>query len=111
MLLPVILSVLYGGVLLWQINRMLRADDWVRHSTEVLTLSADVQRHIQGQESALRGFLLTSAPLFTSQFNREDLIVDSLLQRFHTSTADNPEQTLRIDTFMQSYWRWQTSAK
>jgi PAS domain S-box-containing protein len=111
MLLPVLLSVLYGGVLLWQINRMLRADDWVRHSTDVLTVSADAQRQIQGEESALRGFLLTHSDFFNKQFEREDFFVDSLFQQFHILTADNPSQTVRLDTIMQSYWQWQASAK
>src|SRR5947208_3424336 len=110
MLLPVVLSALYGVVLLWQINRMLRADDWVRHSIEVLTVSSDAQRHIQFQESALRGYLLTHAPMFEAQFQREDLAVDSLLQQAHSMTLDNPEETRRLDTTMQTYWQWQTSA-
>jgi PAS domain S-box-containing protein len=111
MLLPVLLSVLYGAVLLWQINRMLRADDWVRHSIEVLTVSTDGLRHIQAEESALRGYLLTHSSFFSDQFQHEDQTVDSMLQRLHTMIADNPSQTVRLDSVMQSYWQWQASAK
>lgn len=110
MMLPVVLSVLYGAVLIWQINRMLRADDWVRHSNEVLMISSDGQRHVQSQENALRGYLLTRSAFFLTQYAAEDRSVDSILQQLHTMTADNPAQTLRLDTIMQAYWQWQAVA-
>ncbi|MDP4199082.1 MAG: PAS domain S-box protein [Bacteroidota bacterium] len=111
MLLPILLSVLYGGVLLWQIDRMLSANDWVRHSIEVLTASSDAQRHIQLEESALRGYLLTRDTIFARQFEREDITIDSLFQQFHAMSLDNPVQSRRLDTLMQLYWSWQISAK
>jgi len=110
-LLPIVLSVLYAGLLLWQLNRMVGEGDWVAHTTQVMSLSSDAQRHVQFQESALRGFLLTKAPLFEHQFVREDTVIDSVFQRLHQLALDNRLQTRRLDTILQGYWYWQASAR
>src|SRR2546430_2052376 len=53
-LLPIVLSVLYAAVLLWQLTRMIGEGDWIEHTTSVMALASDAQRHVQFQESALR---------------------------------------------------------
>jgi CHASE3 domain sensor protein len=88
-LLPIVLSVLYAGLLLWQLNRMVSEGDWVEHITQVMSLASDAQRHVQFQENALRGFLLTKAPLFEDQFIREDTVIDSVFQQLHQLALDN----------------------
>ncbi|HET6402327.1 MAG TPA: PAS domain S-box protein [Candidatus Kapabacteria bacterium] len=110
-LLPIVLSALYAAVLVWQLDRMLDADDWVHHSSQILTLSSETQRHIQFQESALRGYLLTPEAIFLVQFHGQEQIVDSLFQSLHILVLDNPVQTRRLDSVMQLYWTWQSSAR
>ena len=110
-LLPILLSVLYAGLLVWQLNRMLDANDWVRHTNRALTLSSEVQRHIQFQESALRGYEIVPIPLFLSQFQSEEGKVDSVFELLHIATIDNPQETHRLDTLMELYWRWQSVAR
>ena len=110
-LLPIVLSVLYAGVLLWQLNRMLDESRWIQHTTQVLSMASETQRHIQAQESALRGYILTRSPFFNSQFTRADFTIDSVLQRLHQQVLDNKVQVRRLDTLMQIYWDWQANAK
>ncbi len=110
-ILPIVLSVLYAAVLIWQIDRMLSADDWVQHTERVLALASDAQRHIQIQESSLRGYLLTPLPFFVTRFHNAEGVTDTLFQELHVLIIDNPAQTLRLDTIMQTYWTWQASAR
>jgi PAS domain S-box-containing protein len=110
-LLPIVLSVLYAGVVLWQLSRMLVESDWIHHTTAVLQTASEAQRHIQSQESSLRGYILSRAPLFEGEFQSEDKIIDTTLQQLHQQTLDNREQARRVDTALQAYWTWQISAR
>lgn len=110
-LLPIVLSVLYAGVVLWQFQRMLGERDWVMHTTEVMTVGMDVQRHYASQEAALRGYLLTRSPYFQLRFATEDSLVDRSFQELHQLVHDNPEQAGRLDSILQRYWTWQASAR
>ncbi|GEM_PF-2265667 len=110
-LLPLVLSGLYAVVLLWQMNRMMSGSNWVLHTSQVMMLASETQRHIQHQESVLRGFLISHAPRFANDFRSEEPTIDSLFQQMHVQTLDNPAQTNRIDSAMQDYWTWQSSAR
>ena len=110
-LLPIILSVLYAGVLVWQLYRMLDADRSVQHTSQVLILSNQELRHIQFQESALRGYDITPDSIFLSQYRREETKVDSMFELLHLQILDNPGQLLRLDSLMQVYWTWESSAR
>ncbi|HEX5315776.1 MAG TPA: PAS domain S-box protein, partial [Candidatus Kapabacteria bacterium] len=110
-LLPIVLSALYAVVLVWQLDRMLESDEWVQHSSQILTLSSETERHIQYQESALRGYLIVPDPTFLDQFHSQEQAVDSLFQTLHVLALDNPIQTRRLDSLMQFYWVWQSSAR
>jgi PAS domain S-box-containing protein len=110
-LLPILLSVLYAGLVLWQLQRMLDERDWVQHTTGVITLGTDVQRHFALQQSALRGYLLSNDPKFRTEFQMEDSQVDVTLQRLHQLVHDNAQQSARLDSILQHYWTWQASAK
>ncbi len=108
---PIVLSVLYAAVLLWQLNRMLDSDEWVHHSSTILTHSSELERHIQFQESALRGYLIDPNPIFLVQFHDESLYTDSLFQVLHILVLDNRSQVRLLDSAMQLYWGWQSSAQ
>src|SRR5581483_3521816 len=84
---------------------------WVQHTERVLALASDAQRHIQIQESSLRGYLLTPLPFFVTRFHNAEGVTDTLFQELHVLIIDNPAQTLRLDTIMQTYWTWQASAR
>jgi PAS domain S-box-containing protein len=109
-LLPIVLSVLYAGVVLWQLGRMLGESEWIQHTTTVLLTASEAQRHIQLQESSLRGYVQSRAPLFEGQFQSEDKVIDTTLQQLHELTLDNRDQARRVDTALQAYWTWQVSA-
>src|ERR1700733_4307172 len=110
-LLPIVLSVLYAGILIWQLNRTLAMSDWVDHTSQALTLSSETERHTQFEESELRGYLVAHSQQFAGRFNHEGAIIDSLFEELHNLTIDNPSQTHRIDSLMQIYWAWQTLAR
>src|SRR6476469_8205392 len=110
-LLPIVLSALYAGVLIWQLGRMIDEGEWVGHTTHVISLSNDAQKHIAMQEGALRGFLLTADPSFSRQFRQEDAVVDTTFQILHQAVLDNATQTRRLDSILQTYWSWQASAR
>ena len=110
-LLPILLSALYASVLVWQLDRMLADNDWVHHSSSILTRSSETERHIELQESALRGYLLAPQPGFLLQFHAQEQAVDTLFQSLHILVLDNPAQIRRLDSLMHLYWAWQTSAR
>ena len=110
-LLPIVLSILYAGVLIWQLSRMLDENDWIQHTMQVLLLANEAPRHIQFQESALQGYLLSHQPLFYTQFQQEDGAIDSVFQQIHQLTLDNHKQAERLDTILQLYWNWQALAR
>ncbi|HEY3875753.1 MAG TPA: PAS domain S-box protein [Candidatus Kapabacteria bacterium] len=110
-LLPIVLSVLYAAVLVWQLSRMVSSNDWILHTTAVMELSSEAARHIQFQESALSHFDIVPNDRFLEEFHTEEQNVDSCFERLHALTIDNPPQTARLDSLMQTYWTWQSSAR
>lgn len=110
-LLPILLSILYAGVVLWQLQRMLDERQWLQHTTDVITVGMDVQRHFALQQSALRGYLLIKDSSLQASFWSEDSLVDVSLQRLHQLIHDNPEQASRLDSILERYWTWQSSAR
>ncbi len=111
MLMPIVLSIVYAAVLGWQLERMLTASTWVEHTSNVITHANETNRQIQFQESALLRYLLTSQPIYLSQFYDSEQTVDSLFQQLHILVIDNPSQVRRLDSIMQKYWVWESSAR
>ena len=101
---PVILLIVMGGALAWQVTQMSDAARWVQHTHEVVARVNDVNQRVSDKESALRGYLLSreSSLLDAYQHAEPRAALDQALRL----TGDNEVQTARLGEvkFLLDQW-------
>jgi signal transduction histidine kinase/DNA-binding response OmpR family regulator len=73
------------------------AQNWVRHTYQVMEAQRRIQDDIQTAETGMRGYLLTHDPVFKTGFQRYLANIPSDLKAFRDLTTDNPDQTARAN--------------
>jgi diguanylate cyclase (GGDEF)-like protein len=91
------LLALLAGLLLDQSAQMHDSLGWVAHSSDVLKTANQTMLHLQGAESAQRGFLLTHDSAFSQTVEREITVSRQGAARLVSLTGDNPVQNTRAN--------------
>jgi signal transduction histidine kinase/CheY-like chemotaxis protein len=73
------------------------AQNWVRHSYQVIAAIAQVRSDLQEAESGQRGYLLTGRPQFLGPYREARQRIADHLSVFRRLTRDNPSQQRRAD--------------
>jgi CHASE3 domain sensor protein len=108
LLTPLLMLVAVGGLLGWQVARMAETARWVDHTDEVIAKANEAFRAILDQESALRGYLLTSDQATLEPYHLARPL--ETLQELRSLVADNPPQQSRLDDLRHHYELWAADA-
>jgi CheY-like chemotaxis protein/signal transduction histidine kinase len=103
---PIVLLLVLGGLLGFQLVRMSDDARWVDHTDEVIALANDTMTQILNQETALRGFLITEDRRFLQPYERANPTEE--LARLHAVVV--PEQAARVEEAQRRHGRWLASA-
>ncbi|MCP9495987.1 MAG: CHASE3 domain-containing protein [Pyrinomonadaceae bacterium MAG19_C2-C3] len=110
-ILPLILMGIVAGILLWQINQLLRATQWVAHTDEVIAEANLLQRLYVDMDTGTRGYLLTGDALFLQPFNRAVNQAPTSQARLSSLISDNSQQTQRINEVISLHEQWLASVR
>ncbi len=107
---PVILLVVMGSLLAWQVLRMAEDAKWVDHTVQVIAIANQVQKQIIDQETGLRGFLITNDRIFLEPFEKANPSEE--LVQLREMVLDNPAEVDRVNELKRRYefWRKQTAS-
>jgi CheY-like chemotaxis protein/CHASE3 domain sensor protein len=103
---PVMLLVVLGTILAFQIHRMSEDAKWVDHTDEVISTATATQKQIIDQETGLRGFLVTEDPIFLEPFEKANPLDG--MTRLRELVSDNPAEIARVDELRRRYQFWLT---
>jgi signal transduction histidine kinase/CHASE3 domain sensor protein len=91
------LVLLLAGFLTYrQGGRNVAAEQWVRHTYEVLGELNATLSSMQDVETGSRGYVLTGEDSYLEPFNNAVRLIPQKIQHLRQLTADNPEQQRRI---------------
>lgn len=96
-LVPAILLVALGGVLVWQVVRLLAEAQRVEHTDRVIAHANQVEKLHIDLETGLRGFLLRGDTLFLEPYELALGKLQSEPAALRRRVADNPAQQARLD--------------
>ena len=108
---PLLLLMVFAGVLLWQVSNLLNAHRAVEHSNRVIGHVDELGDQLLAMQSALRGYGVTGAPEMLEVYQRGLLGLESAYQRLLDDVSDNPEQRVRVQDLRQQMARWQNFAE
>lgn len=104
--LPSILLLLFSGVSLWQVSRLLSLLQLVDHTNQVIAQAYRTQKLLEDLETGLRGYMLTGEPQFLDPYLRSRLIIDSAFQQLTDLVSDNPSQVQSVSQVISQYEAW-----
>jgi len=96
-LIPLIASVIIGGVSVWGIYSVVKTEEWVVHTNEVLTSVSVVQKSAVDMETGMRGFLLSGKEQFLEPYNTGSKLAFSGIAKLQEKIKDNPQQVKLLD--------------
>ena len=106
---PVVLLVVMGAMLAWQVARLGESSEWLTHSNAVIAELGELRSRIAEKESALRGYLLSKDEVHRDTFSSTQ--PEAALDAVKKMTSDNLAQQRRIADITREYERWEQEAE
>ena len=106
---PVLLLVMMGAVLAWQISRMADTAQWVTHTNAVIAKMHELRTRILDKESSLRGYLLSDDQSYVTTFHAT--MPQAILDEVKSLTADNEVQQGRLQELGAALKTWDDAAE
>lgn len=108
---PVLLTVVLGGIGFFQVRSLVEALAWVDHTDQVISMANDTRRRVIDLETGLRGYLITGDPSFKKPY---DDAVENLGKQYgelRRLVSDNAGQTTRVAEIEAKDAEWRKYAK
>ncbi|CAN5886455.1 response regulator [soil metagenome] len=106
---PVILLIILGGVLAWQISRMADSAELVSHTNSVLAKFSELRTQLSDKESALRGYLLIGDNGLRDAYAAA--APGAALDELAFQTQENPVQQARLRDITYTLQQWKAEAE
>jgi signal transduction histidine kinase len=94
---PPVAAVALAAVFLWQIERLLEQEKWVRHSDQVIALTNQTEKQLLWLQSNVRGYLLTGHAFYHDRYRAAHAEAPRSVERLARLVADNPPQVRRAE--------------
>jgi PAS domain S-box-containing protein len=104
--LPILLLLILGGFLLWQIQATAGAQRELDHSDQVSARLQELQNLFIDQETGLRGFQLTGDPIMLAPWKAAAGPVQSQFGGLQQMLTGDPAQTARLNELRNQYSQW-----
>ena len=110
-LLPLLLMAALSGLLIWQVNHLLRVFEWEGHSNEVIAQANLSQKLLLDRETGKRGYLLTGDPSFLQPYSAAEEKVGPALETLGSLVTDSLQQHQRVETIRALASQWDDDAE
>lgn len=104
--LPILLLLILGSFLLWQIQAAARAQRELDHSDRITAQLQELQNLFIDQETGLRGFQLTGDPVMLAPWKAAALPIQSRFADLRQTLAGDPEQLAQLTDLQSRYSQW-----
>ncbi len=104
--LPITLILLLCAVYIGQVLYLLRLNQGVSHSDQVIAEITEVQKLMLDAETGLRGFLLNRNELFLEPYSIATRQLPGALDHLKIMVSDNPEQLARLEKVKATFGAW-----
>jgi signal transduction histidine kinase len=111
LVLPPVLMVALAVVLLWQIDRLLRVEQQVSHTNEVIAQAHQIEKLLVDMETGVRGYLITEKDNFLEPYNKALPSIDSKFDSLAHQVSDNPAQGQRLEELRAERRQWEAYAR
>ena len=109
-LLPIAALVLMSGLLFWQLNELLEANQQVTHTDQVLQGGEHTVKLLVDMETGLRGYAIAGEEQFLLPFVEADHAIEQHFNRLGALVADNPSQVMRVEHIQKLVDQWRLFA-
>jgi PAS domain S-box-containing protein len=103
---PMVLTAVLAGLLLWESFDLNRALQWVDHTDQVLDQSARLLRLLVEVETALRGYLVTGDETLLQPYLEDTKRFDSEYRELYKLVDDSSPQKQRLEDLRAGYVEW-----
>ncbi|MBU7582660.1 MAG: CHASE3 domain-containing protein [Nostoc sp. TH1S01] len=104
--LPSVLLLLFSGVSLWQVNRLLSALQWVDHTDQVIAQAYRAHKLLLDEQTGSRGYLLSGKPEFLEPYQEARPVTGAAFAELKYLVADNFPQVQRVQQLEVHYQEW-----
>jgi len=105
-LLPLLLMAALSGLLIWQVNHLLRVFEWEGHSDQVIAQANLSQKLLLDRETGKRGYLLTGDPNFLQPYSAAGEKVGPALDTLGSLVTGSRQQRQRVETIRALAFQW-----
>ena len=106
---PVVLLVMMGAVLSWQVRRMAESADWVAHTNVAIAKLLELRTRMLDKESSVRGYLLSNDDAYLVTFH--GAMPKAVLAEALALTGDNEVQQGRLREIGAVLTGWDDAAE
>lgn len=106
LVLPLALMTLLAGLFLWQIVRLVNAEERVEHTDQVISRANTSQKLLIDMETGVRGYLITGNLDYLEPYNSASVQVGPALDDLKRLVSDNPTQVQRLEQIRTGYVTW-----
>jgi len=100
---PILVTVAFAGLLLWETFDLNRSLQWVDHTDRVLDQSGHLLKLLVDMESAKRGYVVTGDETFLQPYLQGTKKFDPEYQDLYRMVADTPQQQQRLSDIHAGY--------
>lgn len=106
---PLLLTLVIGGIALVNLARMDRTQGWVDHTHNVLKGASDIVASAADMETGLRGYLLAGQEQFLEPYVGGNERAFAGLAKMRETVSDNPPQVARMQEAEDVLREWQSN--
>jgi PAS domain S-box-containing protein len=107
---PIVVTAVLAGLLLWETFDLHRAMLWVDHTDQALDQSGHLLMLLVDMESGTRGYIVTGDETFLHPYLEGAKKSGSEFETLSNLLGDNPQQQLRLKNIRSGYEEWQRYA-
>jgi signal transduction histidine kinase/CHASE3 domain sensor protein len=107
--LPSVLLLLFSGVSLWQINRLMAALEWVDHTDQVIAQAYRTQTLLLDIQTGSRGYIITGKEVFLEPYQKAIPAANVAFLKLKNLVDDNPMQVRRVQQLQLESQDWSRS--
>lgn len=104
---PVALLVTVSIVSLININAMVKSNEWVQHTHNVLNQGTSIVGAAVDMETGMRGFLLAGKEDFLTPYKNGEKVLYKRIKLLQETVSDNPKQVDRLNEIEKTLKEWQ----
>ncbi|MBE9178799.1 CHASE3 domain-containing protein [Oculatella sp. LEGE 06141] len=104
---PIVLLLLFSGVSVWQITRLLSAIQWLEHTDAVIAQANHTQKLLLDSETGIRGYFLAQEREFLQPYEDARGAIEPAMNTLEQLVDDNPLQVQRVIQLRSRYQEWE----